>query len=360
MHEFQRTRSRDRSSQPLFENPSIPGDTRRLADTRGNRYGKENNSTIPTPEEVAEILGVKPTKEASAKTWQRAWRLHKKLLPLLHCMDSCRPPDSSLNLACLWWKALAGNDASSPVFDDGLSYDLLPSGFRFLVRRRFVGFYPRLHHANVEYRTAFLDKAITTIIKEVKESSIMDATTKKMKVRLICFGAGYDLRTIKFLDARKIDQAFELDLPQVVEAKAKLLGTKRLLKRRPYLAQNDMPEFIPSDLNDLTSLKTSLTKIIGGNDAQDWYNIFVFEGVMIYLNEGIPSSLLKLTSFVLNEEKALGSLCFADRLENVPGGDLIMGRKEMKSNGWNLDQWCPKPGLARHMGSAKLIQEAKK
>ena len=360
LYAFQRIKSRDRISPQLFENPSIPGDTRRLIDVRGNRYGVENNSTIPTPEEVAKILGVKPTKEASAKTWQRAWRLHKKLLPLLHCMDSCRPPDSSLNLACLWWKALAGNDVSSPVFDDGLSYDLLPRGFRFLVRRRFVGFYPRLHHANVEYRTAFLDKAITTAIKEVRDSRHIDGTTRKMKVRLICFGAGYDLRTIKFLDGQKIDQAFELDLPQVVEAKSKLIGKNRLLKRRPHLAKVDMPKFIPSDLNDLSSLKTSLTKIIGGNDAQDWYNIFVFEGVMIYLNEGVPSALLKLTSCVLNEQESLGSLCFADRLENVPGGDLKLGREEMKNGGWKLDHWCPKPGLARHMGSATLIQNKHK
>jgi hypothetical protein len=321
---------------------------------RGDRYGTENNSTIPTPEQVAQKLGVKSTKETSAKTWKRAWRLQKKVLPLLHSMDSCRPPDSSLNLACLWWKALSGNDMSSPVYDDGLSYDILPSGFRLLVSRRLVGLYPRLHHANVEFRTAFLDQSISNILDKVEKSRNKIETRNKMKTRLICFGAGYDLRTIKFLEGHKIDQAFELDLPNVVEAKEKLIGSKRLMKRRPRLSQVNMPNLIPADLNDLESLKASVTNIVRGNDAKHWYNIFVFEGVMIYLDEGIPSSLLKLTSSVLKEESASGSLCFADRLENVPGGDHDKGKLEMKRSGWELDEWCPKPGLARHMGSATL------
>jgi len=54
--------------------------------------------------------------------------------------------------ACLWWKAIAGNDKSSPVYDYSLSYDLLPPVTRWLVSKRLCRFYPRLHHANVEIR----------------------------------------------------------------------------------------------------------------------------------------------------------------------------------------------------------------
>jgi hypothetical protein len=314
---------------------------------RGSNYGEQNNSTIPQPSEVAKKLGVKPTKEASAKEWQNAWKFLKRLLPILHRFDSCKPPDSSLNLACMWWKALSGNDESSPVYDNGLSYDILPSGFRLLVQKRLCRFYPRLHHGNVELRTAFLDGAI----KQIIDNDIQ----KGKKIRLICLGAGYDLRTIKLLERKWIDEAFELDLEQVVDAKRKLIGEKRLLSRRPWLSIIRMPVLIPSNLNDVEKVRMQLKEILLNGDSNEYHNIFVFEGVMIYLDEGVPSSLLKITSEVLKESKANGSLCFADRLENIPGGDYDIGRKELNRNGWSIQEWCPKPGLARHMGSAKLV-----
>ncbi len=324
---------------------------------RGNAYGENNNSTIPTPLEAARAVGVVPTMEASQKTWQRAWRLQKALLPILHRFDSCRPPDSSLNLACLWWKAIAGNDPKSPAYDNGLSHDLLPRGTRFIVSKPLRRFYPRLHHANVEMRTAFLDKAITNTISTVKETNVFPTSEGKTKIRLICLGAGYDLRSIKFLERNLVDEAIEIDLNDVIIAKKKLVGPKRLLRRRPWLKQTQMPTFIPGNLNEIDDLKNILNGVLAHkreDTSTKWHNIFVFEAVMIYLNEGVPSSLLNLTSTVLKENGVSGSLCFADRLENIPGGDQVLGRIEMEKNGWILNQWCPKPGLARHMGSANL------
>lgn len=129
-------------------------------DIRGaDRYGSTNNSTILAPADAGEIevicswcssvplfitevsiryldvvqhaafkVGVKPTLEASKETWQRAWRLHRFMMKHLHKFDSAQPTDSKLALACLWWKAIAGNDRRSPVYDYRLSYDLLPAG----------------------------------------------------------------------------------------------------------------------------------------------------------------------------------------------------------------------------------------
>ena len=339
---------------------------------RGSNYGSNHNSTIPTPQEVASILNVQPTKEASAAEWQRAWRFMKRILPILHMLDKCKPADSSLNLACMWWKAISGNNINSPVWDDGLSYDILPSGFRWVVQKRLCRFYPRLHHANVELRTAFLDSVIQQIVEDQRKSDMEHQQAEedkeeggRKKIRLVCFGAGYDLRSIKLLERKLIDEAYELDLPQVVEAKQRLIGSKRLLKRRPWLASllNDdncssrMPKLIPSDLNDIDQVRQQLKEILTANNhntTEEYYTIFVFEGVMIYLKEGIPSSLLNVTASVLKEVNAGGSLCFADRLENIPGGDYDLGIQELDRNGWKLDQWCPKPGLARHMGSAVL------
>lgn len=313
---------------------------------RGERY-KNENSTLPSPEIIAAKLGVKPTKEASAKTWQRAWKLHKRLIPLLHSTDGCKPPDSSLNLACMWWKGLSGNDKSSPVYDNELAYDLLPSGWRRILRLRRL--YPRLHHGNVELRTAYLDGQIAQIVEEQKV-----ANKKQPKIRLVCMGAGYDTRGIKMTERKLVDQVVELDLPEVVNAKERLF--QRLLKRRPWLTEFTMPSLVPSNFNDVPDVEQKLRNSLLPNkdDEEDWYTIFVFEGVMIYLNDGVPSSMLNITSKLLRENNLNGSLCFADRLENVPGGDFEMGVEELKRNGWALKDWSPKPGVARHMGSASL------
>ena len=347
---------------------------------RGEKYNHKNSS-LPSPAIVAQRLGVKPTKEASSKTWQRAWKTHKRLIPLLHSTDSCKPPDSSLNLACMWWKSLSGNDKSSPVYDNGLAYDLLPSGWRKIVNVRLRKLYPRLHHGNVELRTAYLDSQINEIVQKVRsrdgnENGNGNGSDKTL-IRLICMGAGYDTRGVKMLERNTVDQVVELDLPEVVNAKERLF--ERLLKRRPWLRELTMPTLVPSDFNNVPDVRQKLDAVLRDR-AQDHerqrqrhdddadeeeeeeqqmitkcHTIFVFEGVMIYLNDGVPSSLLNITSSVLSETNLEGSLCFADRLENVPGGDFDLGVKELENNGWQMKDWCPKPGLARHMGSAKLL-----
>ena len=119
---------------------------------RGDRYGAANNSTILAPSDAAIKVGVEPTMEASKEVWQRAWRIHRFLLPILYRFDRIQSEDVNHNLACLWWKAIAGNDLSSPVYDYQLSYDLLPPVTRWVVHRRLCRFYTRLHHANVEIR----------------------------------------------------------------------------------------------------------------------------------------------------------------------------------------------------------------
>lgn len=314
---------------------------------RGEKYGSKN-STLPSPAAIADRLGVKPTKEASSKTWQRAWKTHKKLIPLLHSTDGCRPPDSSLNLACMWWKSLSGNDKKSPVYDNGLAYDLLPSGWRNIVRLRKL--YPRLHHGNVELRTAYLDSQINEIVKKVKKD---DGQGDDKKILLVCMGAGYDTRGVKMLERKTVDKVVEMDLPTVVDAKKRLF--ERLRKRRPWLKDLEMPMLVPSDFNDVKGDVQQKLALILDMDQKEWHTIFVFEGVMIYLDDGVPSSLLDVTSGSLRERNLDGSLCFADRLENIPGGDFDMGVKELARGGWILKDWCPKPGLARHMGAANLI-----
>lgn len=78
---------------------------------------------------------------------------------------------------------------------------------------------------------------------------------------------------------------------------------------------------------------------------------------MIYLEETVPTRLLAMLSDVsqrLCEADEDVWLLFADRLEDIPGGDLVIGIDVLAKNGWDLVDWLPKPGLARHMGCAKL------
>jgi len=362
----------------------------------------------------------------------------------LHLGDGCRPKDSKLALACLWWKAIAGNDNSSPVHDYSLSYDLLPPVTRWIVSRRVCRFYPRLHHANVEIRTAYLDKALTNVINTIMDDHSNATITitqqmRKKKIRLVVMGGGYDTRSIKLLEQSLLMQsgddaaattttttqydllrkrynqsqrrrsrwynrilqrnsnrrnsnndditttgnaffnitstnydleAYELDLPEVVSAKRKLLSA-RLFRRRPWLQRrvDEYPKLMEANFNDLNATSKVLEGILlNDNDAEreDVTNIILFEGVMIYLDEGVPHALLELCSDVLRKSRTansntssskatLGYLCFADRLENIPGGDADAAHVEMESTGWELVDFLSKPGLARHMGVARVV-----
>lgn len=326
---------------------------------RGDRYF-ETNSTIPHANIVSEALGVQPPIEASKEKWQRAWKIHKRALTVLHAFDSCKPSNSKLNLACIWWKAMSGNDRLSSVYDDGLSYALLPSKTRVVVSRPFIArkLYPRLHHANVELRTAYLDKAVKDAVKTAKN---YNKSNKKMRVRLISMGAGYDVRSIKLRMKNIVDAAYEFDLPEVVDAKERLF--ERARKRRSDLVKDLFPICIGVDLNDEKTLETKFREILEqdsiSNESYFTVTIILFEAVMIYLDEGIPTNLLKTCSKILNEYESnssnhVSALVFADRLEHIPGGDHDIGIKQLKSTGWELLEWCPKPGLARHMGRAIL------
>lgn len=97
------------------------------------------------------------------------------------------------------------------MYDDSLAYDLLPRGSRVLVGKRLRKFYPRLHHANVEIRTAYLDQSVTRIIDEIHATK-----EPRARIRLISLGAGYDVRSIKFRERGLVVQAIELDLPEVI------------------------------------------------------------------------------------------------------------------------------------------------
>lgn len=188
----------------------------------------------------------------------------------------------------------------------------------------------------------------------------------KKKIRLIVMGGGYDTRSMKLLEKSLLQnentthhellqqkrqsqhrggwrnilrrqtrfspnknafdnitsnyydlECYELDLPEVVHAKRQLLQS-RLFRRRPWLkdvAAYEYPKLISVNFNNLNDTQRALEEIILGrlekNNEDDLTvssidNIILFEGVMIYLDEGIPHSLLGLCSNVLSKQSNLG------------------------------------------------------
>ena len=162
-------------------------------------------------------------------------------------------------------------------------------------------------------------------------------------------------------------ECHELDLPEVVRAKRQLLHT-RLFKRRPWLQPQhvgssntiEYPNLISVDFNNLNDTRDALEGILLSSNTSDDTN-------SLYLDDGIPHLLLELCSGILNKANSTPTssspsttaayLCFADRLENIPGGDLDAAHVEMNRTGWKLIDWLPKPGLARHQGVAHLAVE---
>jgi O-methyltransferase involved in polyketide biosynthesis len=367
----------------------------RIASIRGfdrTYYGTANNSTIPDPFEVAAIVGVRPCIMAPKYIWKLAWQIHGLFLPLLHFRDAAAPRDSSYSLKVLWCKAIASMDRTSKVFDDGWTYDSLPESSFFFFGRWLLlkiipnRFYPRLHHANIEARTAYLDKIIQAEIAHAASLSNNTSTTATT-IQLISVGAGYDVRCSRLLSSRNSSssttflndqrcnvklEAYELDLPSVVESKRIILN--RLQQRRSDASQH--PTLVAVDLNDVDGcVRPTLERIMMPTNTTssttttctNTYTIFISEGVLIYLNQGVPSRLLRLFGDLAKQKAAssssiasssssssVASFCFADRLENVPGGDIMAARNELSQAGMELLDWCPKPGLARHMGVTRI------
>ena len=343
-----------------------------------------SSSSSPDHCSIAQTLGVKPGwMDFSPQFWKFAWKTHGRLLPLLHGLDKARTSDLDSCLKVLWCKALVGLDRSSPAYDGGLAYDMLPSGSRNLVRLP-ESLFPRLVHFVIELRTVFLDRALQEEIRHYQNddqfnnmNNINKAAQKQMenekdnninnknkscRIRLVTLGAGYDTRSVKFLNSPydgcccQIDEAWELDIQQVVDSKSIML--QRLQSRRPV---DRIPCLVAQDLTDANGLQSCLHRILKGDDDDDknknpWHTIFLVEGVLIYLNEDDKSQVLSLCAQGLRQESQTGSVLFADRIRKLRDPDISQMKTWLQSNGWDLveQSFCVHPGKTRHMGAARV------
>lgn len=180
------------------------------------------------PCDAYEILGIQPPNTNSTlyrllifgpkqeqRLKRRVWKLHGKLLPLFHIFEGDNySPELFVNLRVLWNKAISSLDRNSPVYEGNQTsfwtYRMLPRSSRWILKAIPSRFFPRWYHANIELRTAYLNRAIAREIDKIR-------TKSNKKIRLIVLGAGYDTRSIRLLldesSCDRIDQAWEFDLP---------------------------------------------------------------------------------------------------------------------------------------------------
>lgn len=308
---------------------------------------------VLTAEEVANRLGVAATNtKATPRQRKRAFWWFRQLLTISQLLDPIQTPNSFVNYQCVWWKAISGNDATSPLRDGGFAYDLLPPFTRWAVAPPLATLYPRFHHGNVELRTKYLDTAMGKIMESLPHNV--------NNIRLVLMGGGYDLRSLRMAMRYQDDYTMdlvELDLPQVIDAKQTIFQ-KRLLRRRPQLKDLiHQIRMFGADFNDVDQLSDVLTNHVlsdNGKGSKSWHTIFVFEAVLIYLDKGVPSKVLNVLSQALRQHGQSGALCFADTLSNVEASLEGEAREELVRNGWDLQDWITKPGRTKHLGLAAL------
>jgi O-methyltransferase involved in polyketide biosynthesis len=337
---------------------------------------------------VASKLNVSGPMNAPKAIWRFAWKVQCFFLPILHFFDSCVTRDTCLNLAVLWWKAIAG---------DRVAYDFLPSFTRFVVGFPLRFLYPRLHHQNVLLRTKFLDNMLQKEIDTAYNLNV-GSSSSSQRVAVINLGAGFDTRSIRFMNGvggepmekystqvykDRIDY-FELDLPDVISQKRGLL--ERYAKRR---RGSVLPSLLEADLNDLDMVRSALQGPIFSEDKDKplvRYKciIVMVEAVLMYVDKEKVAPLLK--SVVDNAKMHSGSvsLVFSDRFPDVyekidkvnAGSDdeLVsntnsIGARDLCAlertlvrqflhgvdSDLDLLEWLPKPGKARHQGVARVV-----
>jgi len=248
-----------------------------------------SNSTASLQDYNASIyhkLGVRPPHESTKvikagfgiefpiARW--SWKIHGRLLPLLHFFDKDRPDDVFVNLKVLWCKLLISLDPRSiayegrraspqqsnnqnqntnlnDIYDRQLyaTYRMLPPysikwGLRHLGLWRM---FPRWMHANIELRIVYLQTALEQVFgsrlsqqnnkKSVDGNSTSDLgnlndVQKKEgnyseRICIIILGGGYDPRGAKLSVSdghwpqSNVERVYELDLPEVIDSKHRLL-----------------------------------------------------------------------------------------------------------------------------------------
>jgi ethanolamine utilization protein EutP (predicted NTPase) len=250
---------------------------------------------------------------------------------------------------------------------------MLPDITRWIVAFPLCFLYPPLIHQIVARRTAFLDHIV---YEEVDWMASRDAD---LPVRVITLGAGFDTRSIRFLNNQTLFEplkgenkgtshsvAFadyhEIDLPIVIQQKRCMYG--RLISRRPKLK---LPQLYEADLNYKNQVTLQLKKIFSSHQPKKCHTIFVFEAVLLYLKKESVKPLLKACVAEASRHSHDVTLCFADRfpvdfaskLDLDDYSERSMVETFLKPIGFRrlLDYQPRRCIFMRHMGRARLTAD---
>jgi len=276
---------------------------------------------------ASEIIGVAAPWQAPKFIWKFAWRLQQRSLPWLHRNDEAAPGNTCVNLQILWLKALGG---------DEIAYAMLPQKTKRIVAKPLRSFYPRLHHQNVLMRSRFLDNALQPHLEK-----------KESQIKVCSFGAGFCTRAFHYPHIEWI----EIDLPTVIHQK------KALIKDRHDFLPNAAPKLkhLSANLSDISSIDHVIDSALERTHKSTCV-VFLFEALLIYLPLDAAIHLLKAAARYAHSRQIDAILVFADRIPNVSHVDQEAAvQSVLLSTGWSpLLSYLPKPGLARHMGVARL------
>jgi len=197
----------------LLPSPTLPLTTRPPLPvvTRGSNYQKGL-----TADDAARKLKIKPPLKAPRFVWRAAWNVGKLSLRLLPRLTRSHVPvNSNVNLSVLQWKALSGDPVARSLLPGRLS--------KLTTHPRLLPLYPRLHHANVELRTAYISAAVDEAIKSLPVGDGLD---------VVVAGCGFDTLGLRLLTKEPSPTrplaVTEFDLPDVVESKSLLLSQSPL------------------------------------------------------------------------------------------------------------------------------------
>ena len=305
-----------------------------------------------------------------------SWKIHGKLLPLLHFFEQGRPDDVFVNLRVLWCKLLISLDPRSVAYEGRMAsrhriwqneknacsdsntcnndtgdnmylysiYRMLPP-YSIKWALRYLGLwrlFPRWMHANIELRIVYLGTALEKVLASRQKDD--DVSIDEERICVIILGGGYDPRGARL--SANVERVYELDLPVVVDSK------RRLLLRAGFDVidnQNDIHggandcDLVSDnrrkgvrlegvDLNDDIAVDRVLDKIRQEliSDASTlstgksrWHVVLVSEAVLLYVDTGKAERILEGVSERFRAEICKNtqdtcfsgaSFVFADRL----------------------------------------------
>eukprot|EP00520_Triparma_pacifica_P000662 CAMPEP_0118650162 /NCGR_PEP_ID=MMETSP0785-20121206/10099_1 /TAXON_ID=91992 /ORGANISM="Bolidomonas pacifica, Strain CCMP 1866" /LENGTH=943 /DNA_ID=CAMNT_0006542517 /DNA_START=61 /DNA_END=2889 /DNA_ORIENTATION=- len=200
------------------------------------------------------------------------------IFSILHSGDDCGIKDSSKNLRVLWVRALLNNYGE---IKDDIAGKLLPNTSGLVTSNYSKKlFQPIRKFAEwIASRTSFIDGTLDEFL----------AFNSGSPCNVVLFGSGYDTRALRYRSHSNAN-FYEVDLPEVVEGKAKLYDN--YLSKYPDGVDKKTSEFLGVDLNKYGEggLVGELKSI--GLDP-NLPTLFVWEAVLFYVNEKPKREIFK-------------------------------------------------------------------